>query len=166
MELIFIILLIIFIKAVLNFYKLKRLLKLEAAYKNYINHDTSWDFHEKKQEIITLLKGAGLKSSCVPYLKPADFGFVTKHNLDLFDNLAFNNEDINLLILSNFRQAAGVYKKRLLDSINSLYWLEVIIFLPQKVIDYIGFNGESKIVAAVSKTINITKSLEKKSFLL
>jgi hypothetical protein len=53
-----------------------------------------------------------------------------------------------------FLEAIGVYKKRVNNSINPLYWLEVIFFFPEKIINYFGLNNGSQTIIIVSKTFN------------
>jgi hypothetical protein len=157
---ILLILIIIGLKAALNFYRLKKLLKFQDIYKGYTTEkyegEEGWLFYEKKQEIKELFEKAGIKSGQLPIMQPVGYGYVQSLNIDIVENMA--NTQYPAIIghmIGCFKQAIGVYKRRLKDSINPFYWLELIIYLPQKTIEYIGFSQDSKSATAVSKTINV-----------
>ena len=57
------------------------------------------------------------------------------------------NEKINIWVL----QAIGVYKQRMIDSVNPIYWVKTLLFLPQIVVSY--FGGDSK--GSLSKILNV-----------
>lgn len=136
---------VIIIKAILNGYKLSRVCVLEKDYKDYLaalqNQTATWDFHEKVPEIRELLIKAGQGSSQIPDVVNLDVG-VVQVTRDIFDNMTANDTRVASFMLSAFRQAIGVYKKRLKDSFNPFYWLEYMIFLPQNIINYI-LGGEA-----------------------
>ena len=44
------------------------------------------------------------------------------------------------IMLNSFQVAKGYYKARFLESFNPIYWINIIIFLPQKILKYIGMN--------------------------
>lgn len=50
-----------------------------------------------------------------------------------------------------FYEAEGVYRQRMFDSLNPVYWIELIIYAPKKLLTYLGFD-ETKILF---KTCNI-----------
>ena len=129
------------IKVILNASKLLRLKALEKAYHEFMKKmaegKATPDFLEKTPEIIELLKKAGQQSSTITRVKPAGLGFAQTLHLDLFENITANDQQFYNLIFSSFKQAIGVYKKRIYESVNPLYWIEFLIFLPQNLINYI-----------------------------
>jgi hypothetical protein len=73
--------------------------------------------------------------------------------MEVFENIGRNDERIVLLMIGIFRQAIGIYKKRIIDAINPFYWLEFIIFLPQNIIQYV--LGNSAIPNWFIRLINV-----------
>lgn len=130
----------ILIKAILNGYRFWRLRALERDYQDYIrafeNQTASWDFHEKTSEIRELLINAGQHSSEIPGIENLGVGFV-QVSIDVFDNMTANDQRVATFMLSAFKGAIGVYRKRIYDSFNPIYWIEFLIFLPQNIIEYI-----------------------------
>ena len=157
MNLLKIVLLILFIPEILlilNFSKLRRLKKLMPAYEAYIKNPSSWTFHEKKCEVISLFKSAGLKDPQLPLVQAVDPMHVVRGNYSVFDNITVLKPEFINTMHGLFLEAIGVYKKRVNNSINPLYWLEVIFFFPEKIINYFGFNNGSQTIVIVSKTFN------------
>jgi hypothetical protein len=137
---------VLFIKAGLNGYRLCRLKKLESEYLKYVdglvNNTASWDFYEKTPEIKELLIKAGQSSSGIPDVENVGVGFV-QVTVDVFDNMTANNSRIASLMRGTIKQAIGVYKKRIWESFNPFYWIELLIFLPQKIFQYVTGNEDA-----------------------
>jgi hypothetical protein len=136
------------------FLKYRRTCKLQSFYEGYLLR-RGWDMHEHQQEIISLFKSAGLQNLKVPFV-----GMIgpTHESISLngiFDGMMKFTPGISHNMHSLFCQAKGVYKKRMRDSVNPFYWLEIIIFLPQKIVGYLGFNENSKTIVAISKTLKV-----------
>ena len=55
-------------------------------------------------------------------------------------------EDIVRITLGMFHRAIGVYRSRMIETINPLYWIETIIFLPRQILNYLGVTPESVII--------------------
>lgn len=147
--------LIVVFKATSNFFKYRRLTSLKDTYENYITQKSGWSVHENQQEIIELFKKAGLKDKTVLISEMVDPMHINNAYVSIFDNMMkFKGEIINNMH-SLFCQAIGVYKRRCFDSINPLYWIDFLLFLPQKTIIYLGFNEGSKTATAIIKTINV-----------
>lgn len=141
LKVVYIIIITILVKLVLNLFRLKRLQSLYGEYKNYLNSHregkVTYGFYEKKREIIELLKQAGVKSSTMIKMSPLYPGYASKNVVDLFENMAVYDDEVCNLMIAAFNEAIGVYKKRLIDSINPLFWIECIVFLPQHIYAYL-----------------------------
>lgn len=130
----------IFVKTIMNGYKLWRLSTLEKEYLDYLgnlaNDTENWEFYEKIPEIKEFLIKAGLQSSLVDVyenLGPA----IHRYKLDLFENIAANNIEIASLMRGHLKQAIGVYKRRIREAYNPIYWIELLVYLPQNIVSYI-----------------------------
>ena len=61
---------------------------------------------------------------------------------DLFDKAGLDRK--NATSSDRFSEAIGVYKHRMIESVNPIVWMKVIIFLPRYVMDYIGIEPGKK----------------------
>lgn len=135
------ILIAVVIKAGLNTYKLKRIRRLEKKYHDYmrtsnLETETIPEFLENIPEIIDLLEQAGQKSKIISRIENTGLGYVQNLQGDLYENITTHDSECYTLISTRFKYAIGVYKKRLYESFNPFYWIELLIFLPQKLIEY------------------------------
>lgn len=145
---------IILMKITINGFRLIRLKQLENSYKKF-TETPILSFHEKKYEIVELFKKAGLSDRYFTQMVPIGLGHGTARNITLFDNIGTPDPDIVLLLITYFKEAAGIFKKRIFDSLNPIYWIEFLIFLPQNIIYYLGLNKDSKNIQIFTKVLNI-----------
>lgn len=61
---------------------------------------------------------------------------------DLFDKAGLDRK--NAISNDRFSEAIGVYKHRMIESVNPLVWIRVIIFLPRYAMNYIGIEPGKK----------------------
>ncbi len=158
MHLLEIILIIVFIPGILfilNSFKKRQLKKLSSIYEEYVNDASSLTFKEKKYEVIKLFQSAGLRDPQIPLVQPVGSRHEVKGHYSVFDNLTKASPEFINRVRDLFCEAIGVYKKRANNSINPIYWLEVILFLPERIINYLGLNNGSSSVTIISKTLNI-----------
>ncbi|CAM3025215.1 TPA: hypothetical protein JBD00_10065 [Legionella pneumophila subsp. pneumophila] len=144
------ILAVIAIKVLINAYKLMRLIKLEKKYQVYMKAksqeaDIIPDFLEKVPEIIELLKQAGQKSKIISRLQDTGLGYVQNLQGDLFENITTRDSEIYTEISTRLKYAMGVYKKRMCESVNPVYWIEFLIFLPKNIVEYL-LGGEQNTI--------------------
>jgi hypothetical protein len=103
---------------------------------------------EAKHKIISLLKGAGIKSLTIQRTIPTGYNHVGHQYIDLFDNLTFKGQigdtDIPTTILACLTNAVGVYKTRCKEAFNPICWIQLILFLPQNILAYCGVPPGSK----------------------
>ncbi|MES2219089.1 MAG: hypothetical protein V4501_11860 [Pseudomonadota bacterium] len=148
------------IKLLLNKYKLKRLLFLEHQYielMRQISEDQAnpeQGFIENIPEVINLVEEAGQKSSFVSRVEPAGLGLARTIQLNLFDNMILNDEEVYTLMRLVFKQAIGVYKNRIRQCYNPIYWIEFLVFFPQNLIKYLAGNDNSGVLIMISRFLN------------
>ena len=117
-------------------------------YKNYITciaSDTSYngDFIYKKNEIIRLFDRAGIKHFSFPNVTPVGYGQLARSSFDPFDNLFANDMRVVQSVTSAFETSIGEYRQRIWNSINPLYWIHTIIFLPKVLMEYLGVQSDN-----------------------
>jgi len=138
-------LVIIFIKVILNLNNYYQIKKYYDKYINYIK-DNNWKFNEYQKKIIQLFEDADVEDSFVPVVEPVGYGHVTTATVSLFKNLNITTEDIVGLSQKAFHHAIGVYRQRMIDAINPLYWLKTILYLPKITFGYLGVKENNSVI--------------------
>ncbi|MBY0377039.1 MAG: hypothetical protein K2Q33_00565 [Gammaproteobacteria bacterium] len=114
-----------------------------------------------KSKIIDLFKKAELESPLVPVMKDIGLGYSKQVKVDIFENLDMTlivvDTNIPGLILKSFTRGIGVYKQRAIEAINPLWWINLVVFLPERLVCYLGISVENNShIRLVAKTLNIT----------
>lgn len=100
---------------------------------------------QRTSEFHRLIKEAGVPDSSVAYVEPLGLGQLVRGHASASDNwLAIRAETIGWTYRA-IQQAAGVYMDRRMQSLNPLHWLLMLVTLPQHLISYIGFRGDSSL---------------------
>jgi hypothetical protein len=131
-----------FVTNLVRFLRCKFLLK---EYGKYLE-DRGWDMVQHQEEVIGLFKKAGIKDSVVPYVEPVGMGQMISTTVSVFSNFTRIRADIAGTITSNFHRAIGVYKKRMLNSFNPLFWIDFVVNLPREALEYVGVPPEKSLV--------------------
>lgn len=144
---------VIAIKFSLNAYKYFRIKRLSKLHTEWLAHkNEKFLFHVK--EAADLIKQANVPGAdgAVNVIEPIGFNQARSYNAPLIDNLNSFNRSIASGVVSLFNAAIGTYKKRALDAFNPFYWLELIVFLPKHMLQYLGFDVEKH---AASRLTNV-----------
>ncbi len=138
------------IKVLYNVYYYFLAKKYFAKYNQYlqnaIDDKSDWTIQENKHKIISIFRRASLKDFDLPVIEPGGFGYVKTMKISLFDNLPLTREDIPSIVVQLFRESIGVFRSRMVDAINPIYWLESLVFLPKKLFSYLGVSADSLII--------------------
>jgi hypothetical protein len=138
----FLFLAVVFIKSILNLWKLYRCKHYLTRYHRYIKNP-DWQLAECESQVVNLFKGAGVEDAPISYVEPAGYGFVVQKQLSTFRNITKIDDDVIGLTLGMFHKAIGVYRSRMIESFNPLYWLEIAVHLPKQVLGSLGVPPES-----------------------
>lgn len=134
-------------KLLKNIYCCKRLQKLYSYFKT-ITSEKSEDINNKafetKAEVIELFKKANIKDYSIPTMKLLGYGQAAHYNASAFANYPNINKDFFIAYVSMFDEAIGTYKRRAWEVLNPFYWIDLIIFAPKNILNYIGVSSESR----------------------
>ena len=139
----FLIAFVIFIKLIIN---VSRLIEIRLLFKGYTKwmKDYDYDFEEKTSQIIDLFKKANLENKYISITVPVIGRQYERAKTSIYDNLFLQNQIISNAIHHNFKQAIGVFKRRIYNSINPMYWIELIIYMPKHTLEFMGVDGKSR----------------------
>lgn len=129
-------------KALTNFVYLKQLQHYEKEFLNFLRDEQS-NIDEHKLQTIALFKKAGVQDILMPVSQSIGFGKVASFTSSIFSNFPSGKREMAEPALIMFKNAIGIYKSRILESINPLYWIDQLLFLPRNILAYIGLNSES-----------------------
>lgn len=139
---------IIFIRFLINFIYFLQIKFYFRCYNKYLKK-SSWSFPEKRQAVVNLMKKANVEDSFRPRVEPVGYGQLSAAQISVFSNLGLPYEDIIGVVMKKFHEAIGVYRSRMLESFNPIFWLEFLIFLPRHVFLYLGIASDKLVVKAI-----------------
>lgn len=99
-----------------------------------------------KNKIVNYIKNAGVKDKYVPVVQPLGYGQLASANASVLDNILSPREDIARMAIQSILEAKGNYWSRFVNSINPLYWLKIILFIPKYTLSYLGVEQDKVIV--------------------
>lgn len=129
-------------KALFNFYNYRTCQRYYALYLRWFADDNE-ELLQSRGRIIKLLKRAGVQDSSIPTSQPIGYWQLANFNASAFDNFPSKIADFAAMMNSKFQEAIGEYRSRILDSVNPLYWIDTILFLPKHFLNYLGINQSS-----------------------
>ena len=98
---------------------------------------------ETKDEILKLFKDAGVEDSLIPITQPMGYGKLAQFNASAFKVYP---SPLNIFVgveLKMFEYASGVYKNRIKRCFSPFYWIDMVIFLPRTIFQYLGLKTDS-----------------------
>jgi len=137
---------IVLLRYIINMVNYLRIKRYHRYYVEYTKNPSD-KINEYKSQIIALFKGADVPNQIFEKWEFAPYGRQEKMRYDVFFNLHNTNSDFVIRLTQCFHNAIGVYRYRMLSSLNPLYWVDVILKLPQYLIKYVsGSTKEDKII--------------------
>ncbi|NQU29988.1 MAG: hypothetical protein HQ525_04915 [Anaerolineae bacterium] len=134
---------VVVIKLIINF---SRFLQTKYYFASFVRQDddnNNWRFAEQAPQVIQLFKNAGIDDIKMSNIEPDGYGGLLKFHPSVFENLAVKRQEIVNHVLRMFHEAIGIYRHRVFEALNPLYWLEVIVFLPKRVLEYVGVSPDT-----------------------
>jgi hypothetical protein len=136
-----------FFKSVIN----KRCIYIDGAFKDSPEEDKKqserasiW-LMSNITEIKRLVKRAGLSEPVISFMEAKGYGFVGQESLNVFDNILFLNVNVQNNVSHVLHVAKGHYFNQVKNSINPIYWVEVLFFLPKEMVNASGFVANTKL---------------------
>lgn len=123
--------------------------------KKHASNEASQWLTENLSEIKKRVKQAGVDNPTKTFMEPAGYGHVAPQLMSVLDNLLFQNKEVLGKAHHTMQLAAGYYKVEAIKSINPLFWLEVLIFLPKQLISAAGLEVTSKAAEITLKVVQI-----------
>ena len=131
----------------INTYRLFRIRLLNKEYQEYFSAlsqgNATLDFVRRQPEIKDLLTKADLGKPKIPRTEALGLGQIINHELDVINNMTMNDQQVVQLMMRLFFEAEGTFSYRIRQSINPIFWLETVIFLPSVLLGFVGVSPTS-----------------------
>jgi hypothetical protein len=130
---------------IIYLYKLRQIIRYYKLYIEYLNAP-KYEFSQHKPQIIDLFKEADLEDFPIQRLEPAGYGQLKAFEGSGFANITSTDGEVVTNIKRRFNEAAGVFRHRMIQSVNPLFWIEFTFKLPQYLFQYLGVLPDKLIV--------------------
>jgi hypothetical protein len=142
MNLLYFFLVIALLKLLINAWKYIQCKHYLGKYLKWVANPT-WDLVEHRSRVIRLLQDAGVQDSYRGVSEPVGYMQIRTGDASVMANFPSRREDFFVVMKGMFHQANGVYRSRILETFNPLYWVEFVINLPGQILGYLGVSPES-----------------------
>lgn len=99
-----------------------------------------------KQQIIGLFKKANIEDAILHHPQPTGWGQAINYEISSFDNIGLMRHDVVGHTISSFEDAQAVLRTRIVQPSRPIYWIETVVFLPQKILMYLGTGEDSALI--------------------
>lgn len=140
---------IIITKLINSYYKLYRINKIYNMYTQWLSNDDSpYIICRYKVELEEL--ASVTKPKIIHYIHPLDQTYISKGYASAIDQFPTKRQDFSSAIIQIIEESIGYYRYQISQSINPIYWIELIIWFPKKFINFLGLNNEIKHIKTIS----------------
>jgi len=142
------IILIIFVyKFINNLVKYNRCIYFKDQYVNFVLTATGGEkLLQSKNEVTELINGANVSNYTIPWTQPAGFGLINTMQPSVLGQFPSRIESFATTMTKMFIEAIGVYEGRMRETFSPNYWIQCVIFLPKKLLVYVGLPPENVII--------------------
>ena len=127
--------------------KLRTAKKMKQHYEAYLRaisaNEHDWNafdrLNEFQPEAIRLFEQAGLGPTPVPFVKPVGFTHIQSGHVTAWNNLTNATSDIVGANRKSFGLAIGFFRARRNETAEPVYWIELVLLHPRKILEYLGF---------------------------
>lgn len=116
--------------------KEKKSLSSDAA--NWISSHTT--------EITRVYELTGRGQPLESFMDAAGYGFVQQKQLNVLENLLFQNRELLYKARDRLQMAEGYFLTNAKQSLNPLFWLEILFFLPKAIFSASGLESSNKVM--------------------
>lgn len=122
--------------------------------KNTSDKASEW-ITEHTTEIKRRVKKSGIQNPVHSYMDAKGYGYVGQENISTLDNLLYLNQQIQSSAVTVLKRARGHFRNEAVKSINPLFWLETLFFLPKAIVSASGIDASSKLADTGLKVTQI-----------
>lgn len=128
--------------------------ELRNMFNAWINGTFKGDYLTYRSEVIALFKRAKIKDQWYKIGRPVDYNTAVTNHVSLFQNFPDKEPTLAAAADFMFAEAVGYFRKGIFDSLNPLYWIDLIVFCPKYVLEYIGADMDKSTSKALYVVLN------------
>mgnify|MGYP000859111453 FL=1 len=138
----------ILMDSAVSFYRLR---SIYADYCEWLGSAPANNIHlrQKRSLLKQLLTHANVSDAQVPIVEPMEMNHVMSSNVSALDNFPAKHKRISSVHITLINDALGVYKERMWNSFNPLWWVSVLVFFPRSLCVYLGVEAGNLAVKIV-----------------
>lgn len=144
MKYVVIFLCVVAVKLYINASKFFSAKRLREKYKDSFKNDGK-PFEEYIPQTRKMFIDIGAGNTAIPVAQPLGYHQIATTNAEIIKNLDSRRSDIVDTIMVLFDEAVGTYRMRMVESISPSYWIETLLFLPSRALNYLGCNPDKLI---------------------
>lgn len=138
------ILCIMFYKISNNVIYLYQTKKLVKEYFRWLNDNSNYDeIAQHKHLFKQLVKNANISNTYLPTTQPMGYNRLASFKASITENFPSNLTNFAAATNDIFYEMEGVFKSRILETFNPLYWLNLVIYLPKNLVEYFGLSSDN-----------------------
>lgn len=140
-NLIFVLVAVIVYRFVFSLSGLIRTTHYQKIYESYLK-GTCNDFAVHTAPVKKLFRQAKVSDIVLPYTDFVGGGHFRVTDVSVFENMANTREDTVGAMQNCFSKAKGTFRMNILECLSPLYWVQLAIFFPGKVLEYVGVSSD------------------------
>lgn len=149
-----------------DYFYLRKVIRKHEVYVNGIIKKSSQQNKRKSEKAGKWIQGnqieirnrilkSGLHDPVLSRMEPLGLGYARQQNMSPLDNLLFENAEILGRAREAMERAKGYFRGQALKSLNPIYWLELIVFLPKEIAKITGIKTDSKTSQGVINFVQV-----------
>lgn len=123
--------------------------RYEGIYTRFIFDGKATKLRLLKTQIKRAVNVAGVMTYEIPTVEPMGWGKLASFKISPLDNLSNRREDVVQMNEGMFLDAIGTLRAKTFESVNPVYWIELIVFLPSKFFGYFGADPHKGVIKAL-----------------
>lgn len=117
---------------------------LHNEFSIFVSSGNSTEILEYTHEIRVLFSIAKIQDRSISFMEPIGLGYGRERKINFLENMFVLNSEITPAVNQFFIEAKGYFKYHMLQSINPLYWIDVVVFLPKYFIRFLNMDENRK----------------------
>ena len=149
-----------------NWYFMYRVMSNHEEYTSIFGNDKKEEIKQKSEkaavwitsnltDIKERVEKAGIQNPIRQVMENAGYGHVAPTSFTTLDNMLFQNTEILKEVRYLITMAKGYYWSQMIKSINPIFWLEIVFFLPKSILSASGIESSNKIADIALKAVQV-----------
>lgn len=142
-----------FYKITSNAFYLYRTCQIIRKYNYWLLYGDNYvELLEQKRIFEKILSKADVNDKYLPITQPTGYGQLASFQSSIIAQFPSDLEAYAPITLKMLLEAKGIFKERILETFNPIYWIELAIFLPKHALMYLGIKPDNFIIKLVQLT--------------